>query len=119
MRIPPGFNTIAPYLFVGGAARRIDFLVAGLGGVEIGRHVVGNRIANAQVRIGDSTLMISEASAAVPAMPASCDLYVDDADASMQRARPLREPVVDLAAAGGRAVLSWATAATWDERAWR
>lgn len=85
-RIPPGFGTVTPYFFVQGAARFLDFLVAGLGGHEIDRHMIGERIANAQVRLGTSTVMVSEASAAYPAMPASYYLYVDDADAAMVRA---------------------------------
>ena len=83
MRIPPGFNTVTPYCFVNGAAKFLDFLVQGLGGVEISRHLDGDRIANAQVRLGTSTVMLSEASAAFPAMPASYYLYVENADAAM------------------------------------
>lgn len=86
MRIPPGFNTVAPYLFADNAVRLLQFLVQGLGGVEVLRHLDGDRIANAQVRLGDSTLMVSESSAAYPAMPASLYLYVEDADAAMARA---------------------------------
>lgn len=86
MRIPPGFNTVTPYYFVDGAARFLDFLVQGLGGVETGRHLDGDRIANAQVRLGTSTVMLSEASAAFPAMPASYYLYVENADAAMAKA---------------------------------
>jgi PhnB protein len=86
MKIPPGFNTVTPYYFVDGAARFLDFLVQGLGGIEVGRHLDGERIANAQVRLGTSTVMLSEASLAFPAMPASYYLYVEDADAAMDRA---------------------------------
>jgi PhnB protein len=86
MRIPPGFNTVTPYFFVNDAARFLDFLVLGLDGVEINRHLDGERIANAQVRLGTSTVMLSEASAAFPAMPASYYLYVENADAAMARA---------------------------------
>ena len=71
MLIPPGFNTVTPYFFVDGADRFLIFLVQGLGGVEIGRHMNGDRIANAQVRLGNSTIMVSEASVGFPAMPAS------------------------------------------------
>jgi PhnB protein len=86
MHIPPGFNTITPYFFVDGAVGFIDFLVVGLGGTEILRHMDGDRIANAQVRLGTSTVMVSEASPAFPAMPASYYLYVENADDSMARA---------------------------------
>jgi PhnB protein len=87
MHIPPGFNTVTPYFFVDDAAGFIDFLVAGLGGTEILRHMDGKRIANAQVQLGTSAVMVGEASAAFPAMPASYYLYVENADESMTRAR--------------------------------
>lgn len=86
MRIPPGFNTVTPYFFVDGAERFMDFMVRGLGGVEIARHMNGDRIANGQVRLGTSTVMVSEATAGYPAMPASYYLYVENADAAMQQA---------------------------------
>lgn len=86
MRIPPGFNTVAPYLFSDHAEALLTFLVHGLGGEEVLRHIEGGRIANAQVRLGSSTVMVSQSSAAYPAMPASLYLYVEDADAAMARA---------------------------------
>ena len=86
MRIPPGFNTVTPYFFVEDASGFLDFLVRGLGGEEVLRHLDGERIANAQVRLGTSTVMVSESSARFPAMPASYYLYVADADDAMSRA---------------------------------
>jgi PhnB protein len=86
MLIPPGFNTVTPYFFVQGADRFIEFLVRGLGGLEVNRHMNGDRIANAQVRLGTSTVMVSEASTAFPAMPSSYYLYVESADEAMQTA---------------------------------
>ena len=87
MHIPPGFNTVAPYFVVNGAAEFIEFLVNGLGGTEILRQMDGNRIANAQVRLGTSTVMVGEATAAFPAMSGSYYLYVENADESIHRAR--------------------------------
>ena len=69
-----------------GAAEFLDFLVRGLGGVEILRHMDGSRIANAKVGVGTCTVMVSEASKAFPAMPASYYLYVENADEAMRRA---------------------------------
>ena len=86
MLIPPGFNTVTPYFFVERAGDFLQFLVQGLGGEEILRHMNGDRIANAQVRIGTSTVMVSEASHINPAMPASYYLYVECADEAMARA---------------------------------
>jgi PhnB protein len=86
VHIPPGFNTVTPYFFVDRAADFLTFLSQGLGGEELGRHMNGDRIANAQVRLGTSTVMVSEASLAFPAMPASYYLYVESADAAMAKA---------------------------------
>ncbi|MBX9901025.1 MAG: VOC family protein, partial [Burkholderiaceae bacterium] len=71
MNIPPGFNTVTPYFFVEDASKFIDFLVAGLGGTELLRHLRDDgQIANAQVRLGTSTVMVSESSPSYPAMAA-------------------------------------------------
>ena len=86
MLIPPGFNTVTPYFIVDRADEFIDFLVRGLGGTEILRHTEGGRIANVQVRLGASTVMVSASSADYPAMPGSYYLYVDNADAAMAQA---------------------------------
>ena len=86
MHLPPGFNTVTPYLFVTDAPAFLAFLVEGLGGVEVGRHLREGRVANAQVRLGTSTVMVSEASPQYPAMSASYYLYVENADEAMARA---------------------------------
>jgi PhnB protein len=86
VRIPVGFGTVNPYLLTDDAPRLLRFLVEGLGGIEILRHMDGPRVANAQVRLGTSAVMVSQASPAVPAMPASLYLFVADADASMKKA---------------------------------
>jgi len=86
MRLPPGFGTVTPYFFVDGAAGFVAFLVQGRGGVEVGRHMDGDRIANARVRLGTSTVMVSEASPTFPAMPASYCLDVENADDTMAHA---------------------------------
>ena len=87
MYVPPGFSTVTPYFFVQDAAKFVEFLVNGLGGVEVLRTVrPDGRIANAQVRIGSATVMASEAGGAYPPMPMACYLYVEDADQAVARA---------------------------------
>ena len=87
MNIPLGFGTVTPYFFVNAAEGFLDFLVNGLGGSEVLRHLrPDGRIANAQIRLGTSTVMVSEASTAYPAMPGSYYLYVESADAAVDRA---------------------------------
>lgn len=87
MYIPPGFNTITPYFFVKDAERFVEFLVEGLGGTEVLRSLrPDGHIANAQVRIGNSTVMASEAGGNYPPMTTACYLYVEDADKAMAQA---------------------------------
>ncbi len=87
MYIPPGFSAVTPYFFVKDAEAFVRFLVEGLGGAEIIRTLRGNGcIANAQIRLSTSTVMVSEASEAYPPMAAAYYLYVENADAAMARA---------------------------------
>jgi PhnB protein len=87
MLIPPGFNTIAPYLFARNAQSLVDFLVQGLGGVEVCRtERPDGHIQNVQVQIGSSTVMVSEATQRYPAMSCAFYLYVADAHAAMAQA---------------------------------
>ena len=87
MYVPPGFGTVSPYIFADGAERLTEFLVQGLGGAETVRTTrPDGRIANVQVAIGTSTVMVSEATSRFPPSRASFYLYVEDADAAVRRA---------------------------------
>jgi PhnB protein len=87
MYIPPGFGTVTPYFFVEDAEHFVRFLTEAFAGKETLRSLRGDgRIANAQVVIGTSTLMVSESSAQYPAMRASYYLYVEDAAGTMRKA---------------------------------
>jgi len=101
MYLPPGFNTITPYFFVDRAEAFVRFLIDGLDGAETCRTMRPNGvIQNVQVQIGNSTVMVSQATARYPAMSAGFYLYVADADAAMQRALDhgaiLEMPVADM-----------------------
>ena len=87
MMRPAGFSTVTPYIFVDGAAGFINFLKGGFGAIEQGRHSAPDgRIANAILRIGECSFMVSDANTDFPAMPAAYYLYVDDADVAMAKA---------------------------------
>lgn len=101
MHIPPGFHTVTPYFIVKDAAFFVDFLTHGLGGSQLLRHLrPDGMIANAQVSLGTSTVMVSEASSRLPPMAASYYLYVADAHQSVTRAlahgASLEMPVTDM-----------------------
>ena len=85
--IPPGFGAVTPYFFVDDAPRFIAFLIDGLGGQELLRSLrPDGKVANVQVGLHGSTVMVSEASLAYPAMRSSYYLYVADAQATMRSA---------------------------------
>ena len=87
MYVPPGFGTVTPYFFADKAETLVNFLVQAFGGEEVLRSKMPDgRIANAQIRIGTTTVMVSEAGGRYPPSQAACYLYVDDADATMRRA---------------------------------
>lgn len=87
MYIPPGFNTVTPYFFVDDAEAFVRFLVAGLDGEETCRTMrPDGKIANVQVRLGTSTVMVSDANDRYRSMAASYYLYVENADAAMAKA---------------------------------
>ncbi len=96
--IPEGYHTVTPYLVVPGLARLIDFMKQAFGATEVGRfEEPGGRIKHAEVKIGDSIVMMGEPHGDIEMRPAVLHLYVTDADATYRRAieagaRSLREP---------------------------
>jgi len=84
--IPDGYRSVTPYLTVQGAAKLIDFVRGAFGAVETGRMPgPGGAIMHAEVRIGDSIVMLSDAVRDAP-MPGAIYLYVSDTDAAYRRA---------------------------------
>ena len=85
--IPEGCHTVTPYLTVQGVPKLIDFLKQAFEAREIER-VPGpdGTIGHAEVRIGDSVVMMGEARGELQPMPSAIYLYVNDADAVYKRA---------------------------------
>jgi PhnB protein len=85
--VPDGFHTVTPYLVVSDAARLIAFLQQAFDGKEtICTTKPDGSIGHAEVRIGDSAVMLGEAGGAWKAMPCAIYLYVPDTDAVYRRA---------------------------------
>jgi PhnB protein len=85
--IPEGYRTVTPYLVISGVAELIDFLKQAFDAKEIHRMArPDGKIMHAEVKIGDSVIMMGEASGASAPMPAMIHLYVEDADATYRRA---------------------------------
>ena len=93
--VPAGFHTITPQLVLDNAAQAIEFYKKAFGAKEIMRlPVPGGALGHAEIRIGDSVVMLSDefpTSATKP--PAALGgttgyvlLYVRDADRTFQQA---------------------------------
>jgi len=85
--VPDGYHTVTPYLIVEGVPKLIDFVKTAFGATELHRMAQPDgTVRHAEVRIGDSVIMMGEASGQFKAMPASIHLYVPDSDAVYKRA---------------------------------
>src|SRR5688572_10063348 len=85
--IPEGFHTVTPYLLVSGVAGLIDFLKQAFNAEEIHRSASPDgTVMHAQIKIGDSMVMMGEAGGEWKPMPIMLYLYVDDVDAWYHRA---------------------------------
>jgi PhnB protein len=96
--IPEGYHTVTPYLTVADAEAQIDFLKRAFGAEEKYRHTDDKgHVGHAEVKVGDSMVMIGQARDQWTPRQASFYLYVPDIDAVYNRAvaaggKSLREP---------------------------
>jgi uncharacterized glyoxalase superfamily protein PhnB len=85
--VPEGFHTVTPYLVLSGVARLIDFLKEAFDAKEMHRSTrPDGTVMHAQVKIGDSPVMMGEVWGEFPAKTAALYLYVPDTDALYKRA---------------------------------
>ncbi len=91
---PEGYHTVTPYLVIDGAAAAIDYYGKAFGATEKFRMPMGDKVAHAEIIIGDSHVMLSDeypdmnirGPKARGGATASLMIYVDDVDASFKRA---------------------------------
>ncbi|HKC60608.1 MAG TPA: VOC family protein [Myxococcales bacterium] len=85
--IPEGYRTFTPYFVVEGASDFIDFLKKAFAAEEIFRFPSpGGKIGHAEVRVGDSVLMLADKSPEYPPTRIGSYLYVTDVDATYRKA---------------------------------
>jgi PhnB protein len=84
---PDGYGTVTPWVISSDTARLIEFVQAAFGAHELAR-VPGpdGRIGHAEVRIGDSVVMMFDRADGWPETPGFLRLHVEDADLVHQRA---------------------------------
>ena len=91
---PSGYASVTPYLIVDGAAEAIDFYTDAFGAEEVMRMPMGDRIAHAEIRIGDSHVMLADEHPDMDLLgpesrggaTASLMVYVEDVDATFAEA---------------------------------
>jgi PhnB protein len=88
--IPDGYHALTPHLSCRDAAKAITFYTQALGAKEIYRlPMPGGKVAHAELRIGDSTMMIADempewgnkSAKTVGASPIGLCFYTDDVEA--------------------------------------
>ncbi len=86
--IPEGHHHVTPYLVVPGVAKLIEFLKQAFGAelVEQPSTRPDGSVMHAQVKIGDSRIMMGEPMGDFTAMPAVLYLYVPNTDATYKKA---------------------------------
>lgn len=96
---PAGYSQVSPYLIVDDADRTIVFLEEVFGAERL-RHFSDDqgRVMHAEVRIGDSVIMIADGNEGWPPIGAHVYLYVPDVDEAYRRAlaaggESVQEPV--------------------------
>jgi PhnB protein len=85
--VPEGYHTFTPYFVVEGASDFIEFVKTAFSGQEIFRFPApGGKIGHAEVRVGDSIVMLADATPEYPPALMNCYLYVPDVDATFRKA---------------------------------
>jgi len=96
--IPAGYHTITPFLIVNNGVRMIDFLQRAFGAVIRDRvDAPDGSLAHAELKIGNSMIMMGQGGGEWQPLPCMLYLYVPDCDAVFRSAveaggTPLQEP---------------------------
>src|ERR1043165_38981 len=96
--IPKGYHTVTPYLVTKNAAKLVDYIVKAFNGTVKSQHATPDGVVmHAEVEVGDSMIMIGEASEKWGSSAAMLYLYIPDVDATYKQAiaaggKSLREP---------------------------
>jgi len=86
-RIPSNHQTVMPYLIIPRAADFISFTEKVFGARETHKTMRDEKtIMHAEIRIGESTIMLADATETIKASPAGLFVYVPDADSTFKKA---------------------------------
>jgi PhnB protein len=94
---PEGYSTVNPFIITEGADGLIEFLQQVFGATERpeARTIDGDGLLlHAELVIGDTTVMFADRKPDWPFTPSLLQVYVDDLDGALDRARRLKATVV-------------------------
>ena len=92
--IPEGYHSVTPYLIIDGAAEALEYYKKAFGAVELFRMEHDGKIGHAEIKIGDSPIMLSDAHPSegyvspttLGGSPVGIMIYVDDVDTIFNQA---------------------------------
>lgn len=94
---PDGSNTVNPFLMTDDAARIIDFLTRVFGAIDVPEARTldtDGLILHSELRIGDSLITVADRKPDWPFTPGFLQVYVDDVEATLERAVALGARIV-------------------------
>lgn len=84
---PQGYSTVSVYIVTESAQQVIDFLKETFDATDLRRFdTPDGKIMHAEVRIGDTVIMMADASQKYPAFPVWLHVYVPDVDVTYKKA---------------------------------
>lgn len=84
---PQSHSSVSPYLVVSGAQKVIDFAKAVFGATELRRYdMPDGSIMHAEIRIGDTVVMLGDGGPEFPAFASLIHVYVEEVDRIYERA---------------------------------
>lgn len=100
--IPDGYHSVTPYLIVNGGVQAIEFYKQAFGAQELFRIERDGKIGHAEIKIGDSPIMLADEHPEMGARgpqslggsPVSILLYVENADRMTEQAAAAGATVV-------------------------
>jgi PhnB protein len=92
--IPEGYHSVTPYLIIEGAAAALDYYQKAFGAIERFRMAHGDKIGHAEIKIGDSLVMLADqypemgfvSPKTLGGSPVGLMIYVEDVDTVFNRA---------------------------------
>lgn len=84
---PDGYNAVSPYLIVSGAAATIRFLQEVFSAKPLRSYPAeGGKVRHAEVRLGDTVVMVADPAPGWPPVQSHVHVYVPDVDATYAKA---------------------------------